>query len=96
MEALYVELARRGEPLSSNTARLVRLLDHHGAQALAAAVGQALERDTPRATSVEHLLNQANRGSAVPPPLSLQLPNRADVRDLELQTHELGGYDDLA
>src|SRR5690349_11508264 len=46
----------QGESAGTQTAQLLRLLDHHGASALRRAVAEALDRNTPRASSVAFLL----------------------------------------
>jgi len=51
-------------------AHLLQLLDRYGARAMRGAVREALERNTPRAASVEFLLRQSNR--ATPLPLDLR------------------------
>lgn len=94
--ALYAALVQRGEPLSPNTRRLVQLLDRYGAETLQRAIGEALERETPRATSVAHIIDQWQRASGQPPELPLRLPDRADVRDLRTINHNLEDYDALA
>ena len=94
--ALSAALVQRGEPLSPNTRRLVQLLDRYGAETLQRAIGEALERETPRATSVAHIIDQWQRASGQPPELPLRLPDRADVRDLRTINHNLEDYDALA
>ena len=94
-EALYVELARRGEPMGSNTTALLRLLDRHGAEELRDAIAQAMERGTPRAASVEHVINLRLRSRGERPTLPVQLPERADVRNLRTRNHSLEEYDGL-
>ena len=54
-----------GEPLASETTRLLRLLDQYGAPALDAALADALARGALSAASVAHVLDQRRR--AAPP-----------------------------
>ena len=57
IEAAFV----RGESAGRQTTELLNLLDLYGAAELRAAVSEALERKTPRASSVEFILNQRRR-----------------------------------
>ena len=88
-------LARRGAPLGVETARLLRLLDQVGAQALDAALTEALERQAIGAASVAHLLEQRRRARRLPPPLDVILPADPRVRDLRVTPHALSAYDTL-
>lgn len=94
-EALYMELAQRGEPMGPQTSALLRLLDLHGRDELAEAIATALRRGTPRATSVEHVLGLRRRQPDEAPELPPWLPERSDVRDLRTHHHSLKDYDDI-
>src|ERR1035438_4129627 len=48
----------QGESAGSQTAQLLKLLDVYGSAALRRAIGEALERNTPRASSVAFLLRR--------------------------------------
>ena len=82
----------QGESAGSQTAQLMKLLEHHGAAALRRAIREALERNTPRASSVAFLLRRQrdapHRGVRPQPPSSGQ---SLDVRPQDLET-----YDELA
>jgi len=95
VDELMAELADRNEPLAAQTRALNRLLDEHGAEALRRAVDQAIERQTPRAASVAHLLAVDQRESARPPNFTVTLPDRPEIRDLRVVPHALDTYDDL-
>jgi hypothetical protein len=95
--AAFLEaLARRGEPIGTHAARLVRLLDSHGAAALDAALAEALRRGAVSAASVAHLLDQRTRARKAPPPIPVVLPDDPRVRDLRVTPHALTDYDALA
>lgn len=94
-ETLYAELAVRQEPMGRETTALLELLDRYGKKALAAAIAVALERGTPRAASVAHVLTQAERGRRGLPELPLRLPERPGVADLTVTNHNLEDYDDI-
>ena len=51
----------QGESAGSQTAQLLNLLDEYGAAALRRAIVEALERNTPRASSVAFLLRRQPR-----------------------------------
>lgn len=91
--ALYEALVQCGEPLATQTRQLCDLLDRYGADRLDAAIAEALARNTPRAASVAHLLDQQRRATdrvALPP---LSWPERPELDQLTTQTHCLEDYD---
>ena len=70
----------------------MKLLEEYGATALRRAIAEALQRNTPRASSVAFLLRRQPR----PTPLAsisatIRKPNRIDIRPHDLET-----YDELA
>jgi transposase len=96
IDMLFDRLAARGEPLRAHTARLLGLLDDYGARELAAAVARALERDALGADAIAHVLETQRRRRRQVPPLPLALPDHPGVRDLDVTSHPLESYDDLA
>ena len=56
----------QGESAGSQTAQLLKLLDLYGPAALRRAIGEALERNTPRASSVAFLLRKQQRSAPSP------------------------------
>jgi hypothetical protein len=95
IEALLQAAVERGEPASGQTTRLLQLLDDYGANALRTAVLEALERSTPRASSVAYLLSRARRRRQTPPLPAVHLERRPDLEDLYVQTPNLETYDEL-
>jgi transposase len=93
---LFERLAARGETLRAPTVRLLALLDDYGAPELAAAVTRALERDALGAGAIAHILETRRRQRGQKPPVSLALPDRPGVRDLDVTPHPLESYDALA
>jgi len=87
---------RRGESPARLTTRLLVLLDDYGAAALQAALGEALERQTPSLASVIFILarNQRTRRRPVAP--AVDLSRRPDLADLSVETQNLEDYDELA
>ena len=76
-EALLDLAFAHGESAGSQTAQLLKLLDLYGAAALRRAIREALERDTPRASSVAFLLRGgSNRPPRRPRSISAAIPKR--------------------
>jgi transposase len=92
---LFERLAARGDALRAPTVRLLALLDDYGAPELAAAVARALERDALGAGAIAHILDTRRRQRGQKPPVSLALPDRPGVRDLDVTSHPLESYDAL-
>src|SRR5450759_3317238 len=58
---------QNGESAGSQTAQLIQLLDLYGPVALRRAIGEALDRNTPRASSVAFLLRKQQRSTSIVP-----------------------------
>jgi Mu transposase-like protein len=86
---------QRGESVAHQTSRLLQLLDDYGARDLAAAVEEALARQTPRADSVAFILNRRRRAGRQSP-LPVDLSRHPHLADLSVQTHHLEVYDELS
>jgi hypothetical protein len=83
----------QGESAGSQTAQLLKLLDLYGASALRNAVREALERNTPRASSVAFLLRRQQRNT---PRLAVDLSRHPEAQSIEVRPHDLETYDELA
>jgi hypothetical protein len=94
-DRIFEQLALRGDNLGGNTVRLLQLLDDYGAEELRAAVATAIERQAWGAGSVAHILEQYRRARGHKPPSRVDLPHDPRVRDLRVQSHDLGDYDAL-
>jgi len=94
-DAFLDALAGRGQPLASETTRLLHLLDQVGAGPLDAALAEAISRGAISAASVAHVLEQRRRARRQPPPIALVLPADPRVRDLRVTPHALSAYDTL-
>jgi transposase len=81
-----------GESAAQQTTQLLELLDRYGEAALRGAVHEAIERNTPRAASVAFLLRQRHRTA----PLPLDLSRHPQVQNLNVRSHDLETYDELA
>jgi transposase len=94
-EALLDAAFARGESAGRQTTQLLNLLDLYGAAELRAAMREALERDTPSASSVAFILNRRQRLSRRRPPTPVDLSGRPDLADLDVQPHDPETYDEL-
>jgi transposase len=83
----------QGESAASQTTQLLRLLDLYGVAALRRAIREALERNTPRASSVAFLLRRNHRSSPLP---ALDLSRHPEAQALDVRPHDLETYDELA
>ena len=95
-EALLDAAFVRGESASRQTTELLNLLDLYGARELRAAVCEALERKTPRASSVDFILNQRRRSNKRRAPVPVDLSRHPELENLSVTPHDLETYDDLA
>jgi transposase len=94
--AFLAEVARHGGHVGGTTARLLRLLDHHGAGEVEVAIAEAHARGAFAAHSVAHVLDQRRRARGAPSPIEPVLPDDPRVRDLHVTPHPLASYDVLA
>ncbi len=90
---LLVQLAARGGSLGSATTALRRLLDRYGAQELALALDEALDRGAPHPHAVRQVLERRRREQQAPPPVAVALPDDPRVRGLVVTPHRLDTYD---
>lgn len=86
----------RGESAASQTSQLLGLLDLYGAAELRAAIREALERKTPRASSVAFILNKRYRSQRRRPLPNVDLSHRPELENLSVTPQDLETYDDLA
>ncbi|MBA3678547.1 MAG: IS21 family transposase [Sphingosinicella sp.] len=92
---VLIDLAfEQGESAGSQTAQLLKLLDLYGPVAVRRAIAEALERNTPRASSVAFLLRRQQR--SVPSPAPVDLSRHPEAQSIEVRHHDLETYDELA
>lgn len=94
--ALLEAAFARGESASRQTTELLNLLDLYGARDLRAAICEALDRKTPRASSVAFILNQRRRSNKKRTLLPVDLSRHPELENLSVTPHDLETYDDLA
>jgi hypothetical protein len=58
------------------------------------AINEALERNTPRASSVAFLLHKQQRSA--PAPMVVDLSRHPEAQAIEVRPHDLETYDELA
>jgi transposase len=95
IEALLDTAFARGEPAGAQTTQLLLLLDDYGAVELRAAVQEALERGTPRASSVAYILSRRHRTRGGRAALPVNLTRRPDLADVHVEPHNPETYDEL-
>jgi transposase len=89
---LLEKLAERGKNLGNATARLLVLLDTHGAEALEAAVREVLEREVPHVHAVQQVLERERAARGLPPALPIALPDDPRLKDLRVRPPSLEVY----
>jgi transposase len=82
----------QGESAGTQTVQLLKLLDEYGPTVLRRAIGEALQRNTPRASSVAFLLRRQPR----PTQLALDLSRYPLAQEIDVRPHDLETYDALA
>jgi hypothetical protein len=85
-----------GESAGSQTAQLLKLLDLYGAPALGCAVREALQRGTPRASSVAFLLRKRQRKAPSSALVAVDLSRHPEFESIHVKPHDLETYDELA
>ena len=94
-QQLLIAIAERGGNLGSVTARLVKLLDLHGAEALEEAVDEAVQRGAIHVAVVRQVLERNRHRRGQPPALAVTLPHDPRVRDMVVKAHRLDSYDNF-
>ena len=94
-EAFLDAAFRRGHSAALQTTRLVKLLDLFGRDELRVAIDEALERNTPDASSVSFILNRRHRQSNRRPATPVDLSRRPELQDFHVHPHNTEVYDGL-
>ena len=84
-----------GESTARLTFQLLHLRDDYGAGELAAALREALDRHTPRLSSVAFILARRHRQRRQRTPLPVNLSRRPDLENLTVSNPSLEAYDEL-
>lgn len=94
-QTLLEKAAERGEPLGALTSTLLRWLDRYGAAELQAAMLEAIERGVHHSHAVRRALEQRREARHQAPPVATCLPEHVQQRDVHVQVHPLGSYDQI-
>lgn len=94
-ETLLDAAFARGESAGNQTAGLLKLLDTYGAAELRSAIREALERNTPRASSVAFILSRRQRSQQHTALTPVDLSRHPELQSLEVTPHNLETYDEL-
>lgn len=92
---LLVQAGKRNGNLGTITMGLLRLLERFGAAELQAAILEALSRDAPHPNAVRLALERQREERHQAPPVATMLSEHAQARDVAIQAHQLGTYDQL-
>ncbi|MEO7096654.1 MAG: IS21 family transposase [Polyangiales bacterium] len=88
-------VADRGGNVGRTVWLLTQLLDSHTAQAVDAAIGEAIARDSPHVGAVRQALDRARQLTGEPPPVGLHLPADPRLDSIRARPHALSTYDQL-
>ena len=94
-EAFLDAAFKRGDSASAQTTKLLHMLDDYGTAELRASMCEALERNTPSASSVLFILNRRRRLSRRRAPIPVDLSRRPDLADIDIKPHASETYDEL-
>jgi hypothetical protein len=86
---------QRGESVASQTTQLLHLLDEYGAAELRTAMLESMQRNTPRASSVQFILNRRRRLFRRRTPIFIDLSRRPDLAGIDIKPHSPETYDEL-
>lgn len=92
-ESWYHQLVRRGLPMGPQTRKLLALIEQYPLDAVAQAIGVAIDRETPSAESIARLLERQQHDATDTPSIPVRMPPH--VRDVDVRQHDLEDYDEL-
>ena len=95
-EALLELAFHRGHSPAHLTRQLLQLLDDYGPVELRVAISEALQRQTPHASSIAYILQKRHRLRSRLAPLPVRLDRRPDLADIHVEPHQLETYDELS
>jgi len=95
-EAFLDAAFQRGHSAARQTAYLVKLLDMFGRDEMRIAIDEALERNTPDASSVAYILNRRYRQSKRRPASPVDLSRKPELEAFHVNAPNPEVYDDLA
>jgi hypothetical protein len=96
VETFVQQAFEKGETARNLTQKLLLLLDDYGKDDLQLAIQTALERQTPRLSSVAFVLKNRRIASTKRPKLPVQLEHRPDLAEIYVKPHSPEVYDELS
>lgn len=90
---LLEKISERGLPLGRVTRELEELLHTYGAEALEAAIEEAIQNHALHLHGIRHILERARKEAGRAPALPLPLPDDPRVKNLVVTPHSLQSYD---
>jgi len=90
-----IAAAEKGYVLPAVTRDLEALLDSYGADELTIAMTEALAAGSPHPKTVYLALERRREKQNRPPPIAIQLSEKARKHDAPVRTHDLVNYDQL-
>lgn len=95
-EAFLDAAFERGESAALQTSQLLKLMDEYGSDYLRTATKEALDRGTPRASSVRFLIEKRRRKEKETHPLPVDLSSRPKLAEFHVNPHDPEAYDELS
>lgn len=95
-QAFFEKAFQCGESAASLAPQLLRLLDDYGAQELALALREAIDRNTPRFSSVAFVLTRRHRQLQRSVPIPVHLSRRPELENMTVSHPSLEVYDELS
>ena len=94
-DAFLSMLLERRFSMGFQTARLIKMLDLHGADVLDSAMAEVLQRGAGDVAAVAHVIDREMRARGVAPPIAPALPDDPRVAEARVTPHDLAAYDNL-
>src|SRR6516225_10398932 len=94
-KTLLIRAAERGSNLGAITGAMLRLLDRYGAAELQAAIIEAIDRNVPHPSAVRLALERRRHERQQLPPVTANLPDHVQARDVAVRPPRLELYDQL-
>jgi transposase len=95
-EAFLKAALLRSLNIGSITQQLLRLLNEYGKDDFAAAIDEAVAKETIAVSAVATLLDRARRRRGQKPALRIDMSSDPRIKNQHVNTHDLRSYDDLA
>jgi hypothetical protein len=94
IEEFLQAAADRNEPISKIPRQLILMLSQYGSSEVAAAIKEALEKQSPRISSVVYILNSRHRNKRTKS-INVDLSRHPELADVSVPNASLEAYDEL-